>query len=1607
MLKVNPVFKKFLQVAIAMGLVQSMCGQTIANYAVTRTTGVTFTSIMATGLPCNSWRYNGAFQQDDNRSFPVDLGFDFWYDGVRHTEVSISTNGYIDFSASTNNGGPTGAAYGYVNNVFTVANGTLNAIAAFYDDQTTQGGSDPLGNSIRTLTSGTAPTRVFTVEWNDMAVYLNTTPSLTYQIKLYETTGVIEFLYSTMTAGTAGFSYTCGLNGPTMSGPPTAAQLKCQQTANTTTFNNTAQNGLSAMPTTNSMLRFTPPAPLNPGSTLTFTGVQSSQMTLNWTNWATNEVGYVIYSSTDGINYEFEAQTAANATTAVVTGLFSGTTYQWRLYAVTEGCLSNTVTGTQATLPGTTFISVQNGNWGTGTTWNTGTVPTASDNVIINNAHTVTVNQNAACHNLTVGQGTSGILRVGSNNTARTMDISGNIVINVGAQFVANTASNTSHSIVCTGNLTNAGTLDMMSDGNSFCNFTFNHGYATQSVSGSGVMTRFNLISVNKGTTLSRLLDVTTSNFSAPAGFLTLVNGTFRFSSASAIPLTPFNATTTIPYTARLWMNSSASTMSCTGGNIDLFGQLRVSAGILNVGSAANNGISSNGGHFVVTGGTVNVAGRYDRPNTTCISRFTMTGGTIIMNTIGSTSTTMAPFQMDVAGSQYTHTGGTIIIRREGGTGAQNLGFTCTGGNINNALGGTLQIGDASTPISQQMLINTISPIGNLFVNSANATAQLVANPLIVLGNVTLASGIFLPSNLNVNVGGNWNSTGGTYTAGTNTTTFNGASPQTISRTAGAENFNNISFSGAGAKLLLQAINCRNLTIGTGANFSAGATGFQISMIGNWSNAGVFNGGTSGVVLCNGTVAQTIGGTALTNFRNLTIQNAAGVSLTANENLRGTLLLNTGVFTTTGFDFTLISDINGTGRIGTITGGNITGSVVQQRYIYNGPTNWRQLAAPVGSVTMADWNDDLITSGFPGSDYPSMAFFSIASYAENVAGPKEYGYSAPTNVTDVINPLGGYYVYVGPLAVTLDVKGPPRTFNQTFSLTYTPSAGPTQDGWNLLSNPYPSAIDWDAPAFTRTNTDQVLYIWNPSLNQYATYVGGIGTNGGSRYIPSSQAFWVRAIAPAPAVTMTEAIKSVQDPTYMHSLPNSVPYLLKLKLSTSNGNDETVIRFDGSGSDFFDVGYDAYKLPSSDSMAPYIASSLDSIEDYSINTMAPLTADRIVPLKVYRRTSGTFTISRDTASNMPQSACIILEDLQTGALTPMPVGGSYTYTHIASDTSVRFLLHFGPGISKGAISSVCPSSADGKAWASGIGNGPWDYSWEDINGNPIAQHNNVMGADTMFGLIPGYYTVTIDGNIGNCPQRTDTVHVPGPPFLVAYNSIVQPLCPNDFNGEIHVFNVSGRNGPYSYAWNSGETDSTILNIGAGQHDVYITDVVGCTDTMSYNVESISQLDAAFMFPNDTVYLPNPMSVLNYSLYSASWFWDFGDMLGTATDANPFYFYNASGTYTVMMVAYDSLCSDTAWDNIVIMNNVGMPEYISSDAISLANTPQGADLLFHDFSDVVVEVQIFTADGKLVSASQEAVNGGIVHLNMIGYASGNYLVRVISDGKTWAEKCYWNQ
>ena len=120
-------------------------------------------------------------------------------------------------------------------------------------------------------------------------------------------------------------------------------------TSTSSTCNYATANDLNTIAiTSGTKFTFTPLVPAD-ATGLNFTAVTPASETLNWTDVASNELGYAIYRSTDGTNYTFITQTAANATSSIQSSLIPSTTYFWKVYAVTEGALSNSLDGSQAT----------------------------------------------------------------------------------------------------------------------------------------------------------------------------------------------------------------------------------------------------------------------------------------------------------------------------------------------------------------------------------------------------------------------------------------------------------------------------------------------------------------------------------------------------------------------------------------------------------------------------------------------------------------------------------------------------------------------------------------------------------------------------------------------------------------------------------------------------------------------------------------------------------------------------------------------------------------------------------------------------------------------------------------------------------------------------------------------------------------------------------------------------------------------------------------------------------------------------------------------------------------------------------------------------------
>uniref|UniRef100_UPI00404A1DD0 Ig-like domain-containing protein n=1 Tax=Gelidibacter sp. TaxID=2018083 RepID=UPI00404A1DD0 len=148
-------------------------GQTVASYTFSESSG-TYTAITGTTAIAAGW--------DDNvTGNTIPIGFTFNYAGNNYTTCSINSNGYITFGATLS-----------ANTLFApISNNTgyARAISAVGVDLI-----DVNNRPITYTTTGTAPNRVFTVQWRQTRRFL-LGGQFNFQIKLYESTNVISLVY--------------------------------------------------------------------------------------------------------------------------------------------------------------------------------------------------------------------------------------------------------------------------------------------------------------------------------------------------------------------------------------------------------------------------------------------------------------------------------------------------------------------------------------------------------------------------------------------------------------------------------------------------------------------------------------------------------------------------------------------------------------------------------------------------------------------------------------------------------------------------------------------------------------------------------------------------------------------------------------------------------------------------------------------------------------------------------------------------------------------------------------------------------------------------------------------------------------------------------------------------------------------------------------------------------------------------------------------------------------------------------------------------------------------------------------------------------------------
>jgi hypothetical protein len=332
--------KFYTLICITLAVFQtSVKGQSIANYTFSSSVG-TYTPLSNPTVPTLS---GGDLDEGYYNNIPV--GFEFWYYGNLVTTVHATTNGLLSVGSTFV---PTGAAAN--NNLAGAISGIARPILAPLWDNLDM---DSLsGAEFSYATIGTAPNRVFVAQWKNAEWnWFANDATISFQVKLYEGSGIVEYVYNQESGTLFSPSASIGITGAI-----NTVYLSLNNSSNSPTVSSTTSyNSLNAKPASGQTYTFTPPVPGNP-SGLTITNINPTNLTVNWTS-VPGALKYVVYRSMDNVNFTYAG--SASSTSLLVTGLFPNTLYYFRVYSISEGALCNTpATGSSTTQSGAVYGTI-------------------------------------------------------------------------------------------------------------------------------------------------------------------------------------------------------------------------------------------------------------------------------------------------------------------------------------------------------------------------------------------------------------------------------------------------------------------------------------------------------------------------------------------------------------------------------------------------------------------------------------------------------------------------------------------------------------------------------------------------------------------------------------------------------------------------------------------------------------------------------------------------------------------------------------------------------------------------------------------------------------------------------------------------------------------------------------------------------------------------------------------------------------------------------------------------------------------------------------------------------------------------------------------------
>jgi len=720
------------------------------------------------------------------------------------------------------------------------------------------------------------------------------------------------------------------------------------------------------------------------------------------------------------------------------------------------------------------------------------------------------------------------------------------------------------------------------------------------------------------------------------------------------------------------------------------------------------------------------------------------------------------------------------------------------------------------------------------------------------------------------------------------------------------------------------------------------------------------------------------------------------------------------------------------------SGSSVTGRFIVERYLPAISTQappgsgqgvgWRYLSAPIKAATFSTWNDDFTTTGLTGSDYPEYPyninnsyhyFPSLQFYDETVAGMQEFGFdgdymgAAPTirvrrDITQPVQPGQGVFVYLGPVPLTFDAIGEPFTGELVYNLSFTNNGLTDEDGWNLVANPYPCAIDWDLVERS-AEVKPFAYIYDATgSGNFVILEAGVSAN---HLIASGNAFWVKA-ANIATITFKESHKSndVNVPFYKSVNPELNELMITLENTDYTSlSDFTKLRINENSTLVYDFYYDAYKRYSLNPYVPGLATQIDTISrDFAINAFNPTDSSITIQLKANIRVAGNYRFTFDFAGSQFESYCPVLFDKLTGSQVVISNGVEYEFDAQVNGVgdSARFSLIFTPTIRLETYDAVCNGDNNGEIVVNAFNVTPVTYGLFDAN-DSLYTSGTGQGEFSIDSLAWGFYRLVVSGLGGACPVIEREIFIGQPATLpdagvTAYNA----LCKNSKDGEI---NISWEDSSY-YQLSlfldneligfvaDASLDHSFMGLAPGDYQVQISNVCDTLQTAK-SIFFTDSMHLDFVLPEDTIYLQDGGYVFyqNISENGYNFKWGFHpEQEAPIWSENGEFTYTEAGTYSILLGGTSAEgCYDHIIKQITVIDLVSsIAESInSSDRFAINYSDRQIDLIYELGNAKTLNLSVYDGLGKVYfkEALQARIQGNYT-VPTTGLSAGIYFIRI---------------